>query len=92
MTQRRLAAAAILAAGAALATLPAPVQAANARHPYSNVDKRVDKGGDTGDSQVEILNQRSLDAARGQSAAVAPGTMGASPPMTNPAAPANKTP
>lgn len=38
--------------------------AANARHPYKNVDRRVDKGGPTGDDQVDKLNQQQLDAAR----------------------------
>ena len=40
-----------------------PALAANARHPYSNIDRRLDHGGDTGDSQVEKLNQQQLDAA-----------------------------
>lgn len=38
--------------------------AANARQPYANIDRRVDKGNDTGNSQVEILNQQQLDSAR----------------------------
>lgn len=42
----------------------APALAANVRNPYGNVDRRVDRGNDTGDSQVPDLNQRSLDAAR----------------------------
>jgi len=37
-----------------------PAFAANARHPYSNVDRRVDKGNPTGDDQVERLNQQQL--------------------------------
>ncbi|HYZ65046.1 MAG TPA: hypothetical protein VE650_21560 [Acetobacteraceae bacterium] len=42
-----------------------PVLAANARHPYSNIDRRVDAGNPTGDDQVDRLNQQQLDAARG---------------------------
>ena len=63
----------VLVAAAALQA--APVQAANAKHPYRNIDRRVDKGGPTGDDQVERLNQQQLDAARTQngSAAGAPG-------------------
>ncbi len=45
--------------------LTAPsAQAANARHPYSNVDHRNDKGNNTGDDQVERLNAMQLDQAR----------------------------
>ena len=43
-----------------------PAQAANAKHPHTNVDKRVDKGGDTGDAQVEKLNQQQLDSIHAQ--------------------------
>lgn len=39
--------------------------AANARHPYSNVDHSNDKGNDTGNAQVERLNAMQLDRARG---------------------------
>ncbi len=35
--------------------------AANARNPYGNVDPRVDAGNDTGDSQVDRLNQQQLN-------------------------------
>lgn len=52
---------AVLAALTAIGTLPAV--AANARHPYQNVDRRVDRGGDTGNSRVEELNQQQLDMA-----------------------------
>ena len=48
--------------GACLAAVPA--YAANARNPYSNIDPRLDLGGDTGDRWVETLNQAQLDAAR----------------------------
>jgi len=37
-----------------------PVLAANARHPYQNIDRRVDQGNPTGDDQVERLNQQQL--------------------------------
>ena len=40
-----------------------PAMAANARNPYGNVDRRVDAGNDTGDSQVEWLNRQQLGAA-----------------------------
>jgi hypothetical protein len=44
-----------------LAVAAGPALAANARHPYSNVDRRVDAGNDTGDSRVEELNRMQLD-------------------------------
>ena len=44
--------------GAALA--PAPLWAANARNPYSNVNHANDAGNNTGDSQVDALNQAQL--------------------------------
>ena len=56
----------------ALALSASPVLAANARHPYTNVDKRIDHGGDTGDSRVEMLNQQQLDAARSANGRQAP--------------------
>jgi hypothetical protein len=41
---------------------PLPVtDAANARNPYGNVDPRVDAGNNTGDAEVERLNQAQLD-------------------------------
>ena len=60
---------AILALAVAMgsALYAAPSVAANARKPYSNVDKRNDKGNDTGDSQVDKLNQQQLDSVRSQS-------------------------
>jgi hypothetical protein len=45
-----------------------PVFAANARHPYQNVDRRVDQGGPTGDDQVERLNQQQLQGLGGTGA------------------------
>lgn len=47
------------AAGLALA--PAPVLAAHAGAPYTNVDHRNDAGNDTGDSQVDALNAAQLN-------------------------------
>ncbi len=53
-----LASAAVLA----LAAFGAPTaQAANARKPYANIDRSNDKGNDTGDSQVDRLNDMQLD-------------------------------
>lgn len=63
---------AALAALTALGSVPAI--AANARHPYQNVDRRVDRGNDTGNSRVEELNQQQLDmATRPQPAPMTPG-------------------
>ena len=47
--------------GAAAQLLPGVQFAADARHPYSNIDRRNDTGNDTGDSQVERLNEGQLD-------------------------------
>lgn len=66
----------------ALLTVAGPALAANARHPNRNVDHRNDRGGDTGDSRVDQLNQQQLDLARAQNGAAAPA------PMTPPAMPA----
>ena len=41
------------------------VLGANARRPYSNVDRRNDAGNDTGDSRVEELNRMQLERSRG---------------------------
>ena len=43
--------------------VPCGARAANAAHPYSNIDRRVDAGNDTGDSQVDRLNQAQLRQA-----------------------------
>ncbi len=61
--------------------LTAPsAQAANARHPYSNVDHRNDKRNNTGDDQVERLNAMQLDQARaGTGAAPTMGGQGGMP-------------
>ena len=50
-----------LAFGFGLALAPWPALAAHAGAPYTNVDPSNDRGNDTGDSQVEGLNQRQLD-------------------------------
>ena len=64
-----------------------PALAANARQPYSNVDRRNDRGNRTGDEQVPDLNQRSLDAARAaNSQPQMPPTLGA-PVYVQPGAP-----
>lgn len=80
-----------LAAAVAIVGLTAgPVLAANARHPHRNVDHRVDKGGDTGDSQVEKLNQAQLDSVRGQNGGSA-GSAGVGAPMMQQQAPGSST-
>jgi hypothetical protein len=45
---------------ACLAVSPGAGWAANARNPYGNVNHANDAGNDTGDSQVEALNQAQL--------------------------------
>jgi len=50
----------LLLACLALAVCSSPALAANARHPYRNVDPRVDAGNDTGDAYVEDLNGSQL--------------------------------
>ena len=63
------------------AGVASPVLAANARHPYQNVDRRNDAGNPTGDDQVERLNQQQLGGSggqmpmQGQDMAPAPGQM-----------------
>lgn len=48
--------------GAAAPPASSEVQlAANARNPYGNIDRRDDAGNDTGDSQVDRLNEGQLD-------------------------------
>ena len=53
---------AFCAALLALGTLAA--QAADATHPYSNVDHRNDAGNNTGDSQTDQLNAQELQKIR----------------------------
>lgn len=40
--------------------LATPVFAADAAHPYSNIDRRVDAGNGTGDARTAALNQAEL--------------------------------
>lgn len=52
---------ALLASGSGLAFTPSPALAAHAGAPYTNVDHSNDLGNNTGDSQIDGLNQRQLD-------------------------------
>lgn len=54
---------AVAAIAAASGAGPSAAFAANARAPYSNIDPRVDAGNDTGNSQVERLNEAQLGGA-----------------------------
>ncbi len=51
----------LLALGSGFAFAPRPALAAHAGAPYTNVDPTNDRGNNTGDSQIEGLNQRQLD-------------------------------
>ena len=51
----------ILVLGTAIAFAPRSALAAHAGAPYTNVDHSNDRGNDTGDSQIEGLNQRQLN-------------------------------
>jgi hypothetical protein len=51
----------VLALGLGLASAAKPALAAHAGAPYTNVDPRNDRGNDTGDSQIDGLNQSQLD-------------------------------
>jgi hypothetical protein len=51
----------LLAFASGLAFVPQSAMAAHAGAPYTNVDSRNDRGNDTGDSQIEGLNQSQLD-------------------------------
>lgn len=63
-----------LAAAAALLASASAGLAANARNPYGNVDRRVDAGNDTGNREVDRLNEMQLDRNyRGPRYPVAPG-------------------
>jgi hypothetical protein len=53
----------LLTLAATLAATSSAAQAANARHPYANIDHRIDAGNDTGDAQVEALNEGQLRGA-----------------------------
>jgi len=63
-----------LLAATALAGAPGMSWAADALHPYSHIDHRVDAGNDTGDSRVDALNQAQLDGAASRGARWVPGT------------------
>ena len=52
---------ALLAVASVLAFAPLSAYAAHAGAPYVNVNPRNDWGNDTGDSQIEGLNERQLD-------------------------------
>ena len=56
-----LAFAATLAAGTVATTA---AQAANARHPYRNVNHANDKGNRSGDTETARLNQQQIDQHR----------------------------
>ena len=53
--------AAVLALGA---LAPSVAQAANARHPYRNINHANDRGNRTGDAATDRLNQQQLDLHR----------------------------
>ena len=76
---KTLYAACVLASALALGSVPA--LAANADHPYTNIDHSNDKGNNTGDSQVDKLNQAQIDSARAQSKTIMVYPGGAQPPM-----------
>lgn len=90
MTQALLSRGLALACLTGVALAPAPHAAAqslqlaaNARNPYGNIDRRNDAGNDTGDAQVDRLNEGQLDQNyRGPYSArpVPPGYAGPPPP------------
>jgi len=51
----------LLVLGSGFAFAPRPALAAHAGAPYTNVNPSNDRGNNTGDSQVEGLNERQLD-------------------------------
>ena len=51
----------LLASGSGLAFAPRPALAAHAGAPYTNVGPSNDRGNNTGDFQIEGLNERQLD-------------------------------
>ena len=63
MRKLTLMTAAIAAMGIAVAS-PTIASAANARHPYRNVNHANDKGNRPGDAETAKLNQQSLDQAK----------------------------
>ena len=50
-------------AGALILGAPLAVRAANADHPYQNIDHSNDAGNNTGDQQVDRLNQAQLNTS-----------------------------
>ena len=52
--------ASLVLSAAVAATVSMPAHAANARHPYSNIDRRNDAGNDTGNAETERLNSLQL--------------------------------
>lgn len=66
---------------AAQPTAPGVQLAANARNPYGNIDRRDDRGNDTGDAQVDRLNEGQLDGNyRGPYQQMPPRGYGGGPP------------
>ena len=61
----------MMAAVAGVLFAPA-CMAANVNNPYGNIDHRNDAGNDTGDSQVDRLNQAQLGGAYGYGRRYAP--------------------
>ncbi len=60
---------------------PAACIGADAAHPYSNIDPRVDAGNSTGDDQVDVLNQAELDVLATSSRHFRTAPLPAPPPM-----------
>ena len=58
--------AASLALGLGAASLSVAAHAANSKTPYANVHHANDAGNNTGDAEVEKLNQQQLDKIRQQ--------------------------
>ena len=56
--------AAVIAAMGLSVAAPSIASAANARHPYRNVNHANDKGNPTGDPETARLNQQQLDQNR----------------------------
>lgn len=78
-----------LTALALLAAAPS-AHAANARNPYGNVDRRNDAGNDTGNSQVDRLNDMQLN--RNYTGPTYPAAPGGPPPAYAPPPPAYAAP
>ncbi len=52
----------IILAGALILGMPLTAAAANADHPYQNINRSNDAGNNTGDYQVDRLNQAQLNS------------------------------